>query len=457
MRIKTVKFIEKNFLTLIGGGLLIGLYYMSYYNLPRYCDDYDYILGIRELGFFESQYNWYMTWSGRYFGFFVLNTFLLIFDLFPATKIMPVVFQSVFVFSLGYFIKALFNFSSYKNSTLWAIVSGVFIIIYNSLPSLDEFFYWTASASMYIFGVSLLLLFQGQLIKIFLTPKKSKKKITWAFILLFMLSGTSELIPFINILIIGSITLIHVITYKKIESLLVIFLGTSVIFVLFSYLAPGNQVRANLGLYPNANNLMFTITQSAKLIYGSVLLWLKESPIIVLAILYIPVGFKLIKRNEKIIKWFNINPVFTILISAIILYLVAFPFYWTTGYQVHVPRGTNLILTLFIIMGLYNLQVLITYFGTKKKDANFALPKYAKYLLIVVFIFIIKDNRNVEGQSEIIRDFDVYKKYHQNTNIIIEKLKNTPSDTCYINQELAKGVEITGLKLYFKKEIVLSQ
>ncbi len=453
--VKTVTFFEKNFLTILGGVLLIGLFYLSYYNLPRMWDDYDYALRIREMGFFKSQFNWYMTWSGRFSSFFIINCFLWVFDLFPATKIMPVVFQATFVASLVFFIKKLFNLN-YKKGNLWAISSAIFIVIYSCLPSLDEFYYWTASTSMYTIGCAFVFILLGQLIDIFSSNENRRKKTIFAIITLFLLSGTSELTPFITILIIGSIAVVYTITKRKIEPILILLLGLSIVFSLFSYLAPGNQVRAELDVYPNANNLVFTLTQSAKFLSGAIMLWLKESPIFILIILYIPIGFTFMQKGGKAMNHFNINPFWSILASVAILYLTTFPFFWTTGYQVHVPRASNLILVFFVIFSLFNIQVLITYFFKNKPNYNFHLPKYAKYLAIAILIFVLKDNRNIESEKAAITDFNVYKIHHQNTNVIIKELKTCNSDTCHIDKKLSKGVEVEGLKLLYKKEIIVS-
>ena len=209
--------------------LCIGLVYISMFNVYQ-TDDYMCAYGTRVEGLWGNFTHTYLYWGGRYFGYTVNMLNPVAYDV---NGIVPKVYPIFLMFSfIG--VSSL-NFKAYfRYSSVEALKKSIMLFFFYTilLVSIPEHYFWITGSNIYFLPVILF----GFLLYFFKKNRDTHKKI-WLYlsaILIIVLMGSNELLA----LILEGLLMVYYYQKRDRQSLSFLALGT--VFLLVSFLAPGN-------------------------------------------------------------------------------------------------------------------------------------------------------------------------------------------------------------------------
>lgn len=209
--------------------LCIGLVYINMFNVYQ-TDDYMCAYGTQELGFLGNFTNTYMQWGGRYFGYSINMLNPVAYD---ENGILPKVYPLFLMFSfIGVSVlnfKAYFSYS-FGESLKKALMLFFFYTLL--LVSIPEHYFWITGSNIYFLPVIL----SGLLLYFFKKNEDTGEKV-WLYLsalLVIILMGSNEILA----LILEGLLLAFY--YQKRDQKHLFFLVIGTVFLLVSFLAPGN-------------------------------------------------------------------------------------------------------------------------------------------------------------------------------------------------------------------------
>ncbi|HCN49543.1 MAG TPA: hypothetical protein DIT10_10700 [Chryseobacterium sp.] len=193
-------------------------------------DDYMCAYGTRVEGLWGNFTHTYLYWGGRYFGYTVNMLNPVAYDV---NGIVPKVYPIFLMFSfIG--VSSL-NFKAYfRYSSVEALKKSIMLFFFYTilLVSIPEHYFWITGSNIYFLPVILF----GFLLYFFKKNRDTHKKI-WLYlsaILIIVLMGSNELLA----LILEGLLMVYYYQKRDRQSLSFLALGT--VFLLVSFLAPGN-------------------------------------------------------------------------------------------------------------------------------------------------------------------------------------------------------------------------
>jgi hypothetical protein len=258
-----------------------------------------------------------------------------------------------------------------------------YTILLNSIPDVFEFLYWYPSVTAYQLGLSLLLIFVAN---IFFESKKRISKnqyLIYNSLIIIIIIGLLELF----IIPIGISIIIKIISnYYKKESIKkdLFLLGLTGLFSAIMIAGPGNYERV---IVENPTGVIIGFYLAFKsLIY--LLGYLFQNPTFLLGnVLFLSISFNAIyKNNTFIFKIPKINPLYSLLFSLAVSYLIFLP---STLALTSLPAGRifDLASFIFTILWLFGLLVFINYY---KAHFSFELPRVYQIIIassMLMFVF----------------------------------------------------------------------
>lgn len=227
--------LAKNIVLFLSICLFVGLIYISFFNVYQ-TDDYIFSYQTRKLGLLGSMESLYLKWGGRYFGY-SLNTLNPVsydnFGILP--KVYPVflITSLIAVFTL--------NFSYYFKYSFWKALSNSFLLFFFYtvlLIVLPEHYFWITGMNIYLLPVIL-----GGILLYFLGKYHQSLHKKWYYLslgLIIILMGSNEIIA----LLLEGLLIFYYFQNKAKDRLFLVILGG--VFLLVSFLAPGNFIRLNV-------------------------------------------------------------------------------------------------------------------------------------------------------------------------------------------------------------------
>ena len=310
-------------------------------SFSRYgADDYCTAGKLGALGFWNAQAFWYNNWTGRYsFTFFVS-----IFELFNPliTSVLPYIFiiclyLSIYVFLITIFKKILLEKTALFSVLLTSI--SVFMILF-TVPDIRQNLFWMTGSTTYFLPIIMIFLLLSFLINHYNRGQKNKVSNLFiylgVFLFTFILSGFSEVLSVIQVLIFGLVMVFISFSKKRIElnfSLLVALLG-SISGLIVMVIAPGNSVRLSQHLpSPDLFGLVFnSLVLSLKFTF----LWLVKHINIIWPTCTMIIVFSLfLKVRTEVIEYLKKNKLtlfgFFILSCLALVYVSYLPSIWATA------------------------------------------------------------------------------------------------------------------------------
>lgn len=209
--------------------LCIGLVYISMFNVYQ-TDDYMCAYGTRVEGLLGNFTHTYLYWGGRYFGYTVNMLNPVAYDVtgvFP--KVYPLFLMLSFIGVSAINFKAYFRYSSVEALKKSLMLFFFYTILLVSIP---EHYFWITGSNIYFLPVIL----SGFLLYCLKKDEETGKKIWFyaALFLIVMLMGANEILA----LILEGLLMVFYYQKRNKKNLSFLLVGT--IFLLVSFLAPGN-------------------------------------------------------------------------------------------------------------------------------------------------------------------------------------------------------------------------
>ncbi len=344
--------------TLLGAGIgLLLITILPFLILTRYihiqADDFTVSAVLDKFGFFQSQIEWYRSWTGRYFALFVISLLHPIkFGLPDGIKVFAFIWICLFVVASWFFTR------SYTDKKASIFVTALLVSVYCwQMPSTAEAFFWIPSTMSYQLGIGLQLVFFGLLN----TSNKTKLHKFLLCLLALSIPGTSEvnLLVFICIL---SVIVFYQLLKPTVNNTKFIFqlFALAIVASIFSIISPGNSVRTEV-LTENAKNLpigdlFYAIKGGLIATKEELFMLFARTPLLLFSLLLV-----LLKPWHKILDHVKV-PVWQIVLfwlgTFTIFIALHVPFTYKTGVIINPGRATNVMMMFYIVT--WFIGVLIT-------------------------------------------------------------------------------------------------
>src|SRR6185436_3629414 len=365
------------FLTLVS---LLPYFFLSLYAHPA-GDDFVYAYNGKHFGLIENASRDYFHWGGRYVSnfLFVLNP--MAFDSLKGYRLIAVILVLLTFISFYFLIRSI---APVAVPGTYLILSGGILscLFLHQMPSLAQGIYWYTGAVIYQ-GANVLT----PLYLACLTFLLNKKYLISKFIhlriclaLIFIITGCNETIMIF-------LLFFHAfLSAKKRDRLSFLLFTFSILCSLLVFFSPGNAVRE--AVFPDRHHffhsLLFSMAQSCRFFKE----WIINIPLLIASILYIPVSIRFSKTSGLFKNNFYISPFLSTCFLFFVIFLSAFPAYWSTGILGQ-HRTVNSAYFFFLILWFMNLTVWVNFLANKKITAivsNLA-EKYFVSLFILMMLF----------------------------------------------------------------------
>lgn len=359
-------------------------------------DDFDYSEVAVKHGFFHSQYIWYKTWSGRYFSTAILSSVNpLVFRSIAGYKIITFIFILLFIYSVYYLVTKIALDKISIKQKLICTLSFSYLFFYG-MPTVNLGLFWLASAVIYQFANIMMTVLAALFIKFLLNEneKISFSLIASICLLIFAVEGSNEVSMLVTTIFFLMYFIGDYITARKINKYLLIFAAAAAVSACLVYFAPGNNFR--LTKSPESHQLILSLKNSASDLFKFILYRLYNLPLLIFTVLFISFYYKLIsdKKPEKI-KLIT-NPVYSVSLYLILLYLGIFVSHWSLGTSTPF-RTLNVIYFIFLTGWFANIIIIINYLFVKDKIKIRFIPEYAYVILcIAILISFLKETSSVK-------------------------------------------------------------
>lgn len=383
-------------------------------------DDYCTAAKLSTMGFWQAQSFWFNNWTGRY----TFTFFISFFELFGSTitSYIPYILIILLYGSSFIFFLSIFKKIRVSNNIFFAFfLTSIFIfMILFTIPNIGQNLYWMTGSTTYFLPIIFFFLVSSFLIEI---EYNASKKILiniflYALVVIgtFIVSGFSEVLSVLQILIFGLLFAYIIFSKKKIivnKPLLFGLVGSIIgLFVMVS--APGNQIRLSNHLpHPEFLTLLtYSFVLSSKF---TILWFIKQIHIIwpVCSILIIFSAFQ--NYGETFMIYFdnkkNIFISFLLFSSFFLVYVSFIPSIWATA-NPPVSRVmifpvvilTLMCLSFSIIVGVYLQELFVNSINSKQLLIIFISSIFV-YFLISTPIYQAKINysRRAEAKTFAIR------------------------------------------------------
>lgn len=429
---------------------------LAFYILPNL---EDYAESIISNPFWHVKYL-YLTYDGRFFTSIMFAFFNpLKIGWYTGYKLLSLVLMCFFIFSVHELVKQVFYHFSNQTKFLF---SGFFILVFFcGTPQIPYTFYYMISSYIYFLPLSFFILLIASLFKLFYVKKTKLKIYISCFVafLIFGVAGSNELylIPLLFLVILFSFKFFQ--SKKDYQPLIIIWSALLVsYFIVFT--APGLKTHFtssdNSGY--NFSYYLESVLKTIQFSHHYIKTWIFNSfPIWSLFVL---MAFYLLKEKSIIdtINKIKLLYIFAILIiSMLFIYLLVFPYVWSTGDQANQFYDQLYILpfvffiTIAVFIFTQVLKRLQDHLSFKELNSKF----FFMLIALVLIIFIAFDNNMKTAYKDILSG-EAYK-YHSKLKINIRK-------SIEFSQSKArkeKTLELCSLKIcpksicsgvYFRKE-----
>lgn len=358
---------------------------LSFYVHPCW-DDFEYSEIAFKNGFLQSQYIWYVTWSGRFFSTAVLSSLNpLIYRSILGYKIITLIFILLFIISVYYLVNEIFRDKISTKQKMICTLSFCYLFILG-LPASELALFWLASSVIYQLANIMMIFLTAYLIRAIHTSKEefSKKLILLICLLIFAVEGSNEVSMLITVIFFTFVFAGYSIINRKFDMYLFIFATAAVVSFLIVYLAPGNDFR--LSTNPNSHNLLFSLKNSFTDLFKFILYRIYNLPLLIFTILFISFYGSILslkKPDEIVLK---INPFYSIGLYLLMLFSGIFVSYWSLGTATPY-RTLNVIYFLFLLGWFLNIMLILKFMYVKGKLNLKTIPEYAFILLCLAVLF----------------------------------------------------------------------
>lgn len=353
---------------------------MAIANGPNITDDFCFAWVGKEYGVFGGAYQYYIGWSGRYFGNVMLHLNPLIFSPdFGYFKWGTWIVMGLGLANALFLFKNIFQKPWWNATVIWSAL--VFQAIgWYTIPGFYEWYFWF-SGLFYALSFQLVILFfnlyyfeKGVWIRYFILP-----------LVLFLLIGSSEITMIFFSAVFGCIQLYRIIKNKRIEAELWVLGIVGVLGLAIVFLAPGNAIRATKHIA-----LVDGLLEAAKSAIHQLYLFLKE-PLFWLMNVWILL-FGTGKKQAYTLSW----PLFFGILGILTLgyYLSFLPISLALD-ETGIPNRTLSLLFMYLLLGSSYLSFVL------HQKLTWSIPEKAQFRVQLLIMLLILPNMHFSKSAHL--------------------------------------------------------
>ena len=400
--------------------VILPLIILSFYNHPN-IDDFVIANIVHKSGIFGTQKFLYFNQTGRYFSDFILCLNPLTFDAYSAYKFNSIVLLLLYLTATYWLCGKLF-----KNLTITGklTLTSVFVLAFIShMPGIAEGVFWLSGSYNTFIPDILTLFLLGCMLGYYSSPNK-KLYFTLSALLIGAIIGCYEInMVFIDLFIL-MFFLLTLVKRNKLQFPLTLLIAC-IFFSIVSITAPGNSTR---GLtYPNAHNIVYTLTQTFLNGKATLIKWLPF--MLLIGVLLFELLFQGDTINKDIYSVFNFQPRIILLLALVIPFVGLFICFWSEG-RFPLPRMEDGVYFYFTLAMIY--FSLSCIYQIKKNHPDFKLHMDLKVIFILVLIyasFFQTNNITLAYKDITSGTASAYNKERIERDSL---LRNSKSDSCTI-------------------------
>lgn len=404
--------------------------FLSVYSHPCW-DDFEYSELARELGFFESQRNWYFTWTGRFFSTAFLSTLNpLVYRSIAGYKILMMIFLILFIISIYFLISELLSEKiAKKHKLIFSLL--VCFLYFTGMPSMKLGFFWLSTAVIYQLADIMMVMIMTLLLKSEMNHVKGSVGFQNLIIcfLIIAVCGSNEVSMIMLMLFLFFILVINYTANKKISKRFLLYNISALISFLAVYISPGNYQR--FGKQPNSHHFFYSVKHTLMDLTGLFFFKNISIPFIVISILLILILLKTDLTGKFRFNPDSVNPFYSIAAYLLILTAGYFTSYWSLGIPPF-ERITNVIYFVYLLGWFFNIIIIINYVKIKY---NFNLKRIPSYVYVIsvsaACLSLLLTNNSVKNSYK-----DIYRgtavSFDSEMNERYEYIYNDNADTCIV-------------------------
>jgi len=371
---------------------IIPLIILSFCAHPSPGDDYFYTNSVLEHGFWEAQKKMYYDWQGRFFATALGSLNPLVFGWMFGYKLLPISLIFLLLHS-SYLLISEAAKRSLPAKTAWALALALFFLYVFNMPSLCEGIYWMIGTLTYQTPNIFAAYFFALLLRIYRTEEFYKRLLLVFACSCFLIAaiGSNETTMLILLVALGSIFACRFLLARKIDAVLALLLGVAIIASCAVIFAPGNTARATHTVHHP--DLIKAIMVAAFGSFSMMAQWV-GAPLVLLTMMFIPVGLQISNHFKKSENYFAIHPLVSAGILLIVTFATFFPAAWARG-NLGPPRVQNVGYFIFLLNWFFNIQVIIHHFNKGEFKFEKLAGRVYPILGLAVFGCIFLQHNNI--------------------------------------------------------------
>lgn len=402
----------------------------AFYSHPSAEDDFHICVQVYQSDFWQAQAHWFNSWQGRFFATAVNSLSPWCFDSLFGYQFFNFIQLCLFCSAICFFIDEL---TLKQLSDKWSLaLAGIFLIIYFYLAPELNLWYWYVGSTTYLLPVILMFVHWALVFRLNNISQKTNKILLIIAISLLIIAvcGSQESIMLLLTTLWFLILIYRLIDEKKFSWLTFYFFVLCIICLLIVMNAPGTKNRAG---YYTENKLFF----KSAIFAGINLLkmakqWLSNSLILPMTLFFIPFSYKIQEKLEKTPFILGLNPIFSVFIWLLCLFIPPFTVLYGLG-GTDIPERTQNVMYIYFVMGWFlNVYILTSFLHQKWQIKAPTLPLFANILLILMLsLALIKDNNIRLAYTELLNGTAV--TYDEQLVNRYEEIKQSKQDTVYVD------------------------
>jgi hypothetical protein len=339
---------------LLGCVAVLPLLVLSAYNHPSAADDYCFADTAVRYGFWAGQKFYYDGWTGRYFSNMLVHGSPLVWGWYDGFRLIPALSALGLLAALAAFVNELLR--GQPGATRAGVTGMLFFLHVLALRSVAEAFFWSSAVASYTVPTALTLYLLAVVLRWYRLSGGWLRSLTtvWAGFLVFATVGSGETNMILLMLLLGMFFGYRLLFQRRFDGFLLTLIGVSLVSAWLLFRAPGNAVR--MGGNPHAADLVGSVVSAVGWLATAVPGWLWQTPVLILSVLYVPLGRRLTRPNAPTRALFAAPAALVTLAYAGLLTAMIFPSYYGVGIA-PVYRVINVTYLVFLLGWFYTLTV----------------------------------------------------------------------------------------------------
>ncbi|MEO8591413.1 MAG: DUF6056 family protein [Flavobacteriales bacterium] len=381
--------------------LVLALYVLLARFVHPYADDWSYAVAGMRTELLPRLWDEYHLWNGRYFSNVLVLRGPLVLGLehgLTIYRFVPVALILLTWAGAYVLIRTITAGIVDRSRALFGAL--VFVLVFlNVMPDISEGIYWYTGSVTYQLANALSLFLVAGWAVVLRSPGKPGTSLPIAMALLVVvIVGCNELHMVFMVLLHAALLAFRYRSSGRVHPALAAMLVLSLACAAIVYFAPGNEMRG--GQFPQRQHFFHSLWWGALQTGRFLLAWIFSPALLIMSILYIPVGRWLAQRVPLFDNAFGLKPLMAAAVVVVPVYLAMALPYWSTGI---LGQHRTVNATLFFFLPTWFMMLTVIDVNVLRKGGFRSLPfERNRTMLSILLALALLFTRNT---GAIVSDF----------------------------------------------------